>query len=48
MKSIMEWLWSGDGCKERVWSQRYKANQEKLESGDLVQVAEVDGQADMR
>ena len=31
---------SGDD-DERTWSQRYKANLEKLASGDLVQVVEV-------
>jgi CarD family transcriptional regulator len=29
------------GDDERNWSQRYKANLEKLASGDLVQVVEV-------
>jgi RNA polymerase-interacting CarD/CdnL/TRCF family regulator len=29
------------GDDERTWSQRYKANLEKLASGDLVQVVEV-------
>lgn len=29
------------GGEERDWSQRYKANLEKLASGDLVQVVEV-------
>ena len=31
----------GGGDDERDWSQRYKANLEKLASGDLVQVVEV-------
>jgi RNA polymerase-interacting CarD/CdnL/TRCF family regulator len=31
----------GGGDDERNWSQRYKANLEKLASGDLVQVVEV-------
>jgi hypothetical protein len=31
----------GGGDDERLWSQRYKANKAKLESGDLVQVVEV-------
>lgn len=31
----------GGGDEERLWSQRYKANKAKLESGDLVQVVEV-------
>jgi CarD family transcriptional regulator len=31
----------GDGGDDRLWSQRYKANKAKLESGDLVQVVEV-------
>ena len=31
----------GGGEDERTWSQRYKANLEKLASGDLVQVVEV-------
>jgi hypothetical protein len=31
----------GGGGDERDWSQRYKANLEKLASGDLVQVVEV-------
>jgi CarD family transcriptional regulator len=31
----------GDSDDERDWSQRYKANLAKLESGDLVQVVEV-------
>ena len=31
----------GGGVDERTWSQRYKANLEKLASGDLVQVVEV-------
>ena len=30
-----------DDDDERTWSQRYKANLEKLASGDLVQVVEV-------
>ena len=30
-----------DGDDARTWSQRYKANLEKLASGDLVQVVEV-------
>ena len=30
-----------DGDEARTWSQRYKANLEKLASGDLVQVVEV-------
>jgi CarD family transcriptional regulator len=29
------------GGDERNWSQRYKANQEKLASGDLIRVVEV-------
>ena len=29
------------GDDERNWSQRYKANLEKLASGDLVQIVEV-------
>jgi hypothetical protein len=29
------------GDDGRIWSQRYKANSEKLASGDLVQVVEV-------
>ena len=31
----------GGGEDERTWSQRYKANLEKLASGDLIQVVEV-------
>ena len=31
----------GGGDDGRTWSQRYKANLEKLASGDLVQVVEV-------
>jgi hypothetical protein len=31
----------GGGGDERNWSQRYKANLEKLASGDLIQVVEV-------
>ena len=31
----------GGGDDDRNWSQRYKANLEKLASGDLVQVVEV-------
>jgi hypothetical protein len=31
----------GSGDDERNWSQRYKANLEKLASGDVVQVVEV-------
>jgi len=31
----------GGGDDERNWSRRYKANLEKLASGDLVQVVEV-------
>jgi CarD family transcriptional regulator len=31
----------GGGGGESNWSRRYKANLEKLESGDLVQVVEV-------
>lgn len=30
-----------DGDDERTWSQRYKANLDKLASGDLIQVVEV-------
>jgi RNA polymerase-interacting CarD/CdnL/TRCF family regulator len=30
-----------DGDDARTWSQRYKANMEKLASGDLIQVVEV-------
>ena len=40
-----DWLWwvtvRSDGDEERNWSQRYKANLEKLASGDLAQVVEV-------
>ena len=32
---------SGSGGESLNWSQRYKANLEKLASGDLVQVVEV-------
>jgi len=37
----LEWPWSVTVRGAHNWSRRYKANLEKLASGDLVQVAEV-------
>lgn len=43
-RELRDWLWltvlSG-GDDARTWSQRYKANLDKLASGDLVQIVEV-------
>jgi CarD family transcriptional regulator, regulator of rRNA transcription len=36
----VEWTVTSGG-EEQLWSQRYKVNKVKLNSGDLIQVAEV-------